>query len=289
MKITLMISGGLGARMLREIYPVHEVVAVFTDSGSEDILMQCKEKGIPFFTGNPRKGRATGFIRSASCETLLSVNYLFLVEEDVIGLASRIAVNVHGSLLPRYRGRTPHVWAIINGETSAGITAHQLTKEMDAGGILSQKEIPITSEMTGAELLSLYNEEYPYLIMALLDDLAKGDIEPTPQNEEEASYFPKRTPADGGLNWSWSKERIKNWVRAQAPPYPGAFCFHNNKEIKINRVSFSTCGFRHEQTNGTVLMKRNETLTVKTPDGAVCLHLNNPSDSDDIRVNDILS
>ncbi len=103
---------------------------------------------------------------------ILSVNYLFILEEDFLNRA-KFGINFHGSLLPKYRGRTPHVWAIINGEKEAGITAHLMNAKCDDGDIVKQVRVPIGIDDTGATILERYNEIYPELVRNVIDDIVK--------------------------------------------------------------------------------------------------------------------
>src|SRR5690606_38202127 len=118
-------------------------------------------KFITLFIGNPRNGRGHAFLKNYSFDVLLSVNYLYLIEEDLIKMPRRFAINLHGSLLPKYRGRTPHVWAIINGEKKTGVTAHLITKGCDEGPIVSQIQIPIEIQDTGNDILNKFKQKYP--------------------------------------------------------------------------------------------------------------------------------
>lgn len=142
MTLGLLISGNLGILILNDILinPELNVLFVFTDSKSTFIIKNCKERNIPVFIGNPRNGKAESFLTKQSNPLLIiSVNYLFIVNEDVIQKATKYAVNIHGSLLPKYRGRTPHIWAIINNENVTGVSLHLLTKDCDEGDIIIQK------------------------------------------------------------------------------------------------------------------------------------------------------
>lgn len=272
MKIALLVSGGLGLTILRDISASeYDLTAVFTNKNSTSIIDFCKKNKLPFFTKNPRGGAATDFIKSIDCDILLSVNYLYIVEKDLLQLPKQYAINLHGSLLPKYRGRTPHVWAIINGETEAGVTAHLMTEGVDEGDILEQRIVSISEDDTGADVLSKYQEIYPKLVESILQKAKTSELNPISQNESQATYFGKRTPADGRINWDWNKERIRNWIRAQAHPYPGAFAFYQEKQIGIHRADFDNLGFHYEQENGTILAVDNQSLTVKTCNGALRL------------------
>jgi methionyl-tRNA formyltransferase len=178
-------------------------------------------------------------------------------------------VNVHGSLLPRYRGRTPHVWAIINGEKQTGVTLHILDENCDTGDIISQVSVEITWEDTGASLLRKFEELYIPIIRSVISDAESGKITSKKQDNSKASFFRKRTPEDGQINWEWQRERIYNWVRAQAFPYPGAFTYFNNSKIIIDKIAFSDLGFSCDMPNGTIQRDANNSIYVKTPNGMV--------------------
>ncbi len=270
MSIGVLCSGELGLDTLARITKDYRVRFVLTDSNSMGIINFAEQNRIPFFMGNPRKGKGYSFLKEFNVDVIASINYLFLIEKDIIGHANKLAFNIHGSLLPKYRGRTPHVWAIINGEEKTGITAHQIDIGCDTGKIIQQIEIPIEADDTGAIMLKKYSKEYYPLIKKVLDNLSANQLNLKPQNELEASYFGKRIPADGEINWNWTKEDIRNWVRAQAYPYPGAFTFCNEQKIIIDKVSFFQIGIEKEQKNGEIIQITPIPI-VKTCNGAISL------------------
>jgi methionyl-tRNA formyltransferase len=268
--ICLLISGNLGYSILNQLESsIHKIAAVFTDFKSKNIIEFCKAKNIELFRGNPRNGKAKKIIQSISCDVLLSVNYLFIIEKDIINLPAKYAINIHGSLLPKYRGRTPHVWAIINGEKETGITAHLIDEKVDNGDIIDQIKIPIGFYDTGADILKKFHTEYPKLVDQLFENIENNTISFQQQDFTKAIYFGRRTPDDGKINWNWSKVRIHNWVRAQATPYPGAFTHFNETKIIINKTVFSDCGFHQNDMNGLILYSEKNCIIVKTPDGAL--------------------
>ena len=270
MNITLLVSGELGLRCLDWLFGRHHTVSfVFTDSRSDKIIALCQACNIAHFVGNPRGGRAAAVLAQSRCDVLLSINYLFIVEQDIIDLARLYAINFHGSLLPKYRGRTPHVWAIICGETTAGVSAHLMTLRMDAGDLVGQRVIHIDTAMTGANVLQQYTKVYPELIDELLDRIATDSLVPTPQREELATYFPKRRPEDGAILWTWSRERVRNWIRAQAAPYPGAYFTFREQRVTVHWSIFDETGFYHSDPDGTVLKKGQDHVVVKLANGAL--------------------
>ena len=268
MNLGLLASGELGFYIFKKILQSYSVQFLMTDKQSLKIIAYCKENNIPVFAGNPRNGIAQHFYTGFTIDILLSVNYLFLIEEDLIKLPKLIAFNIHGSLLPKYRGRTPHVWAIINNEKETGITAHLIDKGCDSGAVLKQEKVTIDFNDTGKLLLDKFKLLYYPLIADVLSRALNNKLELIEQNNFNATYFGKRTAEDGQINWNWQRERIRNWVRAQSFPYPGAFSIFENQKIIIDKVSFSQVGFENNIQNGTILQVKPY-LIVKTPNGAL--------------------
>lgn len=271
MTLGVMVSGHLGFILLQTLQKCYQINFVLTDKKSESIIRFCQERSILTYSGNPRNSRVLTSLGNISCDVLISVNYLFLIENDLISLPSKIAINFHGSLLPQYRGRTPHVWAIINGETETGITAHKIDGGCDTGEIIAQKKVSIKINDTGAIVLEKYKNLYPSFVLEVLESIENNSYELIPQNHQKATYFGKRTPEDGRIDWNWEKNRIRNWIRAQAHPYPGAFTYYNTKKIIIHQSEFSDLGFKNTDTNGKILNVENDSITVKTSNG--CLKL----------------
>lgn len=267
--LSLLISGELGLQCLKELYCYCNIKFIATDKASNGIIEYARIHNIAIFIGNPRNGKLADFIGEERITLLFSINYLFIIEDDVI---SKVAtpINFHGSLLPKYRGRTPHVWSIINNEKTTGITAHIIDNGCDTGDIILQKKVSIDESDTGMSILQKYFLLYPKLIREVINLYEADKFEYRKQEEYLATYFGKRTPDDGLINWNWQKERINNWVRALSAPYPGAFTYLNKTKIIIDKVSFSDLGFTDLMVNGTVLQVEPH-IVVKTPNGAVRL------------------
>lgn len=265
--ISLLLSGKLGFNLLKYIDKYIDVEFVATDKSSLEIIDFATSKKIPLFIGNPRNGRLSDFIGDVENELLLSINYLFLVEIDLIK-KFKYPINIHGSLLPKYRGRTPHVWAIINNENETGVTAHVIDVGCDTGDIILQKKIKIKLNDTGFSLLEKFIEVYPKVVKEIIYLYSTNNIKKTTQDHSLASSYPKRSPKDGQINWDWDKERIRNWVRAQSFPYPGAFAFYENIKIIIDQISFSECGYENSIVNGTII-EIQPFILVKTSNGVI--------------------
>ena len=269
-ELGILASGGLGFECLQKLQEKYLINFVFADKGSQAITELCSRKNIPCFIGNPRAGKAQNFLAQYRCSLLLSINYLFVVEQDVIEHASGYAINFHGSLLPKYRGRTPHVWAIINNEPETGITAHLITPGCDEGDIVYQERIAIEKHMTGGDVLNIFYQRYPAIIDHVIHLVQTDSVKLQKQEHAKATVFGKRTPEDGRINWQWQKERICNWVRALAKPYPGAFTYLGDAKLTIHKIEFSDTGFFGDIKNGTVV-HAGDHLEIKTPNGVVRL------------------
>jgi methionyl-tRNA formyltransferase len=270
LKLGILTSGSLGRDTLEKIIPYYDVSFVLTDTNSISIIDFCKNHNIPFFKGNPRNGKAYQFIKNIQVDVLISINFLFLIKSDIINHPKILSFNIHGSLLPKYRGRTPHVWAIINNEKNSGISAHIIDEGCDTGEILSQVIIPISQNDTGNDIMNQYKSKYFSLTKDVLGKIESNKLAPLIQDESLATYYGIRKPEDGRINWNWHKERIRNWVRAQANPYPGAFSFVNGNKLTIDEVEEVSNGFNSLTENGIVL-EIEPNIIVKTPNGALKL------------------
>ena len=151
----------------------------------------------------------------------------------MIALAPLGAYNLHGSLLPKYRGRAPVNWMLANGEREAGATLHHMVARADAGDIVAQRAVEITDDDTA---LTLYRKIVP-LGAALIREyhplIAAGVAPRQAQDLAQGNYFGRRTPADGRIDWRWPARRIFNLVRAVTHPYPGAFGFIGSRKVYI--------------------------------------------------------
>jgi UDP-4-amino-4-deoxy-L-arabinose formyltransferase/UDP-glucuronic acid dehydrogenase (UDP-4-keto-hexauronic acid decarboxylating) len=191
-------------------------------------------------------------IRALDPDFLFSFYYRKLLSKDLLAIPRHASFNLHGSLLPKYRGCAPANWAILNGETETGITLHHMTPRPDAGDIVAQKRIPITPMDDARALnLKLAAAARPLLDECLPQILA-GNAPRIPQNEAQASYFGRRSAKDGEVDWNQSATQIANLVRAVTRPYPGAFTQARTAQFRIWEAAAqpqSPCG----QPPGTIL------------------------------------
>lgn len=149
------------------------------------------------------------------------------------------SVNVHPSLLPAYRGAAPIIWALFDGCTETGISTFRLNPRVDAGDILLQKRVAIGADETAGELEARLAIDGADLLVASLDGLEDGTIEPQSQGKEGVSRAPKLTKQDGWLDWSWPAERVRNRIRG-ANPMPGAHTTWSGGSLKVHRAVAAT-------------------------------------------------
>jgi len=240
-KIVFLGFGKLGKDCMKAIINKgYQIKYVMThrenEPNSVDTLAQ--NEGIEYSYVDARENleNLTEQIRSINPDFLISVNYRYIIPKQIFTLAD-FALNIHGSLLPKYRGRTPHVWSIINGETESGVTCHLIEESVDTGDIISQKVIPIETEDTGYSLLKKFESEYPKILIDSIERLINGS-KLTKQNNELASYYGKRTPNMGYIDFRKNASEVINFVRAQAEPYPGAYYYLlDGRKIIINRIA----------------------------------------------------
>ena len=162
-------------------------------------------------------------IRVISPEFMFSFYYRRMLPPEVLALARKGAFNMHGSLLPKYRGRAPVNWAILKGESETGATLHEMVAKPDAGRIVDQERVPIGPDETAAEVFAKVSDAAETVLKRSLPHLLAGTASLKKQDLSKGSYFGARRPEDGRIDWSKSALEIHNLVRAVAPPYPGAF------------------------------------------------------------------
>jgi methionyl-tRNA formyltransferase len=176
--------------------------------------------------------------RVAACrpDFLFSFYYRLMLKDPMLALPSRGALNMHGSLLPKYRGRAPVNWAIIHGETETGATLHYMTEKPDNGDIVAQTAVPILPDDTAREVFDKVTVAAELTLHEALPALLAATARRRPQDLRQGAYFGGRRPEDGVIDWSKSAVAIHNLVRALAPPYPGARTTLNGKPARILRT-----------------------------------------------------
>ncbi len=166
-------------------------------------------------------------------DMLVSVNWRALFTGEMLDIPRHGALNVHGSLLPKYRGNAPVTWAIINGEVKTGATVHYIDTGMDTGDIITQNQVEITAHDTIGTVLEKLECANGELLVRAIKGLEDGSITPRHQDENQATIGKRRRPEDGVINWNQSAKEVYNWIRAITYPLPGAFSFYHGKRLVV--------------------------------------------------------
>ena len=197
----------------------------------------CREKGIPVhLPGKANDSPWPEAIRAAAPDLLFSFYYRSMLGKEILSIPRLCAMNLHGSLLPRYRGRAPVNWVLVNGETETGVTLHVMNEKPDAGDIVAQAAVPIAFEDTALTLYGKMEKAAERLLSEILPKIAAGEI-PRRRNElEKGSYFGGRKPEDGRIDWTRSAIEIYNLIRAVTRPYPGAFSMLGGEKCLLWRA-----------------------------------------------------
>ena len=177
----------------------------------------------PHVVENPLDAQAIARLRIASPDLLFSFYYRRILPEEMISVPRLGAWNVHGSLLPKYRGRAPVNWAVLKGETRTGATLHAMSSRADTGAILDQEAVPIGPDDAAIDVQKRVTAAAVAVLERRIDELKAGTAKTTPQDEAQATRFGQRRPEDGRIDWSRPAKEVHDLVRAVTHPYPGAF------------------------------------------------------------------
>lgn len=183
-----------------------------------------REAGLPILTpvsvNTPEWHEKIAALRP---DLILSVYYRQMIGTRTLGLARLGAWNMHGSLLPKYRGRAPVNWAVLHGEPRIGMTLHRMEKSADAGAIVDQEAVDIGPRDTAAQAFRKALPCARRILERQIDALLAGTAREAPQDHSQATYFTGRKPEDGRIEWTQTTARVFNLIRAVTAPYPGAF------------------------------------------------------------------
>ena len=233
----------VGVRCLRVLLDqgVHvPLVLTHEDSTTENIWYDsvaqlCADRGIEAITvDDANHPDVVARIRALVPDFLFSFYYRKMLGAEVLGIPKRGALNMHGSLLPKYRGRVPTNWAVINGETETGASLHYMEVKPDAGDLVAQSSVPILGDDTAFEVFQKVVVAAETTLVRVLPQLIAGTAPRVPLDLKSGSYFSGRKPEDGRIDWQQSAQQIYNLIRAVAPPYPGAFTQMGQDHIVIS-------------------------------------------------------
>jgi methionyl-tRNA formyltransferase len=268
---------GNNLEVLECLYSESNVVAVFTrpDDGANENVNSIKtfsaSSGIPVFQPSKKELYGyTDFLQKANPDLIIVCGYKFIIPEDIFSIPKDGAINIHPSLLPRYRGQHVINWAIVNGESETGVTLHFMEKTLDTGDIIVQKAIPIYFEDTVKELHDRIYAEACCLLKQLLQDYKQGNqLRGISQNSSVATFFKPRKPEDGHIDWNKNSIDIYNLIRALSKPWPGAFSYLMDHKVIIWKayIEPELSGMPH----GKVINADDGYISVSTLDGQIII------------------
>ena len=232
----------IGARALEALVACGEqIAAVVTHADEpgearwfESVAEVARIHRIPCLTPtSPNRPEIVDAVRRLAPDLLLSVWYRRLLGPKLLALPRVAALNLHGSLLPAYRGRAPLNWVLVNGETRTGVTLHHMTAVADAGDMVAQRSIDIEADDTASTLYDRMTKIGVDLLLETYPAVLAGAAPRIRQDDTRATTMPRRGPEDGRIEWTWPAVRIFNMIRAVAEPYPGAFVGDGRARVRL--------------------------------------------------------
>ena len=255
----------------------HDLVAVVSNPpkpmGRGQALMStavgkfAKDQGFPLIEPQSLRSQELHTQLTALNPDLFVVVAYKILPKSLIDLPRLGALNLHASLLPKYRGAGPIQWALMNGDTTTGVTVFQITPDVDTGDILLQHEIAIGADDTMWTLGMRLCEAGAKLVIEAMDALETGSISGTPQDPALATPAPKITKEMTLIDWAWPAEKIHNWVRGLSP-FPGMVTTIGGKQFRIYKTAVLN---RNGNAPGTIVELHNGSLVIATGDGLLSL------------------
>ena len=234
----------VGARCLRVLLAQGVDVALVVtheDNPNENIWFECvaevaRDYGIPVATPeDPNTPEFVTRLQALQPDFIFSFYYRLMLKPILLEIPKRGGYNMHGSLLPKYRGRVPVNWAIIRGERETGATLHRMVEKPDAGEIVARQSVPILPDDTAGEVFNKVTLAAEMALCSVLPQLIAGRAQHVKPDLKQGSYFGGRKAEDGRIDWFRPAAEVHNLIRAVAPPYPGAFCDLAGQKLIINR------------------------------------------------------
>lgn len=220
----------------------HEVVLAVTHPPSDNPYEQmwsdsveelARENGVPVHIAKRPDAALLEAVRAADADIIVANNWRTWLPAEIYNAPRLGTLNIHDSLLPKYAGFSPLIWALINGDSHVGVTAHLMDEGLDTGPVIGQQAVPVGPKDRTVDLFHRTIEVIPPLVLNALDSLESGKLETIEQDLSQASYFHKRSEQDSHIDWNWPATAIERLVRAQSDPYPNAFAFHGQTRLRI--------------------------------------------------------
>ena len=280
MRIVFMGTPDLAATVLEALLTSrHEVVGVCCQPDKprgrdrEPAPPPVKERAIcastPVYQPRSLRQKAHAQLTAMAPDVMVVAAYGRILPQHILDIPPLGCLNVHASLLPKYRGAAPIQWAIANGEAQSCVTIMQMDAGLDTGNMLAAEAVPITNETTADQLHDDLARVGAGLLLKTLDELEAGRLVPAPQDESQATMAPILSRIDGRIDWTWSGRTIDCRVRG-FHPWPGSHASLRGRQLKLFPPIRVLPASGHEPP-GTILVTDNDGLTVRCGDGAVLI------------------
>ncbi|MFN8370471.1 MAG: methionyl-tRNA formyltransferase [Bacteriovoracaceae bacterium] len=231
----------------------------------------CKKNSLKYFpTTNINSEEALKVVGEAEPDLLLLAGFGQILKKDILTIPKNISINLHGGLLPDYKGSSPLNWAIINGEKKFGVSIIEVDTGIDTGDVLEEAFFDIGENETIIDVRDKVLDIFPRLLISFLKKLEIGKFERRKHSKQDGCYYPVRKPDDGLIQWEFmTADQVHNLVRALQPPYPMAFTHFGNEKVyivKTKKLDFSVKGIP-----GRVCLKRKSGIIVMCKDRALLI------------------
>ncbi|NKY37172.1 methionyl-tRNA formyltransferase [Nocardia speluncae] len=251
----------------------HEVVLAVTHPASEDsykgiwsdsVEELAREHGIPVHLTERADTETIDLVKRAEPDVIVVNSWYTWMPPELYTMPTHGTLNLHDSLLPKFTGFSPVLWALISGADEFGLTVHRMDEQLDTGDILVQHSLPIGPDTTGTELVLAGMELIPGAVHEALEALASGTAQWRPQDKAARTYFHKRSDRDSRMDWNQQAPDLERFVRALSAPYPRAFSHYRGERIEVLESSVSAA--RYGGTPGRVIVQEGGGVVVCGPD-----------------------
>lgn len=240
-RVLIIGSKQIGLSLLKHAFKVlnGNIAGILTINDSNDARSElieiknfCTQNNIPLLFASNRT-ESEKIIFEIKPDICFVAGWYYILSEKLLNSVPNGFIGIHHSLLPKYRGGSPLVWSIINGDKFTGTSIFKFSSGVDDGPVYAQQEIEITNIDYVADVLGKCNTAAIDLLAKNFASIVDGSLKAQVQNLKESTFCALRTPDDGLINWSWEAQKVYNFIRAQAPPYPCAFTFFESEKLSI--------------------------------------------------------
>ncbi|ADG80268.1 Formyl transferase domain protein OS=Tsukamurella paurometabola (strain ATCC 8368 / DSM / CCUG 35730 / CIP 100753 / JCM 10117 / KCTC 9821 / NBRC 16120 /NCIMB 702349 / NCTC 13040) OX=521096 GN=Tpau_3690 PE=4 SV=1 [Tsukamurella paurometabola] len=227
---------------------------------NDSVEQLATDRGVPVFLAKRPDAGLLEAVTEAQPDIIVANNWRTWLPKSIYSLPRLGTLNIHDSLLPKYAGFSPLIWALINGETHVGVTAHLMDEGLDTGPIIAQESIAVGPADRTVDLFHRTVDLIGPLVARSLRELEAGTAVAVPQDPAAATYFHKRSDDDSCIDWTWPADAIERLIRAQSDPYPNAHTVFRGERLAITAASVSTK--RYGGTPGRVCVPDGDGIAV---------------------------